>query len=177
LLLLALGLASWPLAKARPWLGSALVGALALLSLYGVVGVIQPSFAPSPSPTIRELAQAEPADDPIRFGEIELSHWTLYDEPTLYWRATQPPTQDWRTALRVTAEDGTLVWEWRRSPGYGRFSSDFWRSGTVVRDEYVVQWPEWADPGRYRVEVTLYPFDGEPGKEYHYVLLGWLDID
>jgi hypothetical protein len=109
------------------------------------------------------------------FGELALAGWSLQENPVLYWQALQRPIEDWRTNLRVTAEDGTLVWEWRRSPGYGRFSSDHWPSGTVMRDEYVVQWPDGAGPGRYRVEITLYPFGGEPGQEYPYTLLGWLE--
>jgi hypothetical protein len=55
-----------------------------------------------------------------------------------------------------------------------------------MQDEYTVPWPDWAGPGRYRVEVGLYPFDrslmvptrdGVPAAtlEHPYVLLGWLE--
>jgi hypothetical protein len=173
LLLLAMGLASWP--WARGWLGGLLVGALALLTIYGVVGVMQPAFDPPPPPSADEIAQAERGATPMEFGELTLHGWTLAENPILYWHAPQQPTEDWRTTLRVTAEDGTLVWEWRRSPGFGRLSTDHWPAGTILADEYVVLWPEWAGPGRYRVEVTLYPFDGEAGAAYPYALLGWLE--
>ncbi|MCC6453466.1 MAG: glycosyltransferase family 39 protein [Caldilineaceae bacterium] len=177
LLLLSLGLASLPLGKARRWLGAAFLVGLTLLTLYGLFGVIQPAFAPPPPPPPNELAQANPAEASIYFGELTLSGWTLEDNPILYWHSPEQPMVDWRTDLRVTAEDGTLVWEWRRSPGYGRFSSDHWSAGTRVRDEYVIGWPDWAGPGRYRVEVTLYPFGGEPGQDQPFVILGWLDKD
>ncbi len=83
------------------------------------------------------------------------------------------------------AEDGSLVWEWRRSPGYGRFSTDRWPAGAILRDVYTIGWPNWAGPGRYRVEVGLGPY-GEalvlPPKSHTettaghpYVFLGWLD--
>jgi hypothetical protein len=121
------------------------------------------------------VAQSQTSKGTINFGELTLSGWALEPNPVLYWHASQQPTQDWRTNLRITAEDGSLVWEWRRSPGYGRFSSDHWSPGTTVRDEYIVRWPDWAGPGRYRVEVTLYPFGGEPGQEQPFAVLGWLE--
>ena len=178
LLLLAFGLASWPWEKVRTGLGRALasmlIAALTLLALYGLLGVIRPAFAPPPPPSPDALATAE-ASRPMTFGELTLHAWTLQSDPILFWHAPARPTQDWRINLRVTAEDGTLVWEWRRSPGYGRFSTDHWTAGTILRDAYAVQWPEWAGPGRYRVEVTTYPFGGEPGEVYPFALVGWLE--
>ena len=175
LLLVSVGLAQLPLAKARLSLGSTLVGGLTLLALYGLFGIIQPAFAPLPPPSEQEIAQAQPTDKPINFGELTLIGWTLQRNPVLYWQASQQPSQDWRTTLRVTAEDGTLVWEWRRSPGYGRFSTDHWPAATIVRDEYEVRWPDWAAPGRYRIEVTITPFGSDAGHGYPYSLLGWLE--
>ena len=175
LLLLAVGLASWPWGRRGIWLGSALVSAMAFLSLYGLLGVIRPAFAPPAPPPASEIAQATQDRAPVDFDELTLTGWTLNAYPTLYWHAAQPPTQDWRTNLRVTAEDGTLVWEWRRALGYGRFSSDRWPADTTLRDEYRVQWPDWAVPGRYRVEVTLYAFGREPGQDHPHTFLGWLE--
>ena len=175
LLLLALGLATWSWGKWGIQLGVALIGLMTLFAIYGLVGVIRPAFAPPPAPTAAEVAATVHADAPVAFGEVTLAGWTLQANPTLYWHAVEAPTQDWRTNLRITAEDGTLVWEWRRSPGYGRFSSDRWLAGTTVRDEYAVQWPEWAEPGQYRVEVTLYPFGSEPGAAFPPLMLGWLE--
>jgi hypothetical protein len=87
--------------------------------------------------------------------------------------------------LRVVAEDGTLVWEWKRSPGAGRLSTDRWPAEFVMRDVYRVRWPDWAGPTRYRVEVGAYPFGedlvlptrrGQPATagRHPYVFLGWL---
>ncbi len=63
--------------------------------------------------------------------------------------------------LRVVAADGTLVWEWHRSPGAGRWSTDHWPQGTLVRDAYSIRWPEWAGQGEYLVEIGLQPYGGE----------------
>lgn len=175
LTLLALGLASLPLSSARGWMATTLVAGLSLMAIYGLAGIIQPAFASPPPPSQNEVAQSIPAAGPLNFGELTLSSWTLEGNPVLYWYSHEPPSQDWRTNLRITAEDGSLVWEWRRSPGYGRHSTDHWIAGETVRDEYSVGWPEWAGPGRYRVEVTTYPFGGEPGQDQPYALLGWLE--
>lgn len=160
-LLVALGLGEWFRGRAATWLGSGLLIALAGLAVYGLVGVIGAAFAPPPPPHPTTVAAAA-LPNPVGFGELVLVGAMLDDSVTLYWQATQQPSADWRTELRVVAEDGTVVWTWRRSPGYGRWSSDRWPGGTLVADRYMVTWPDWAAPGSYRVEVSLRPFDGAP---------------
>lgn len=157
-LLWVLGLWVWlPVRWER--LGAAgLVLASAALGLYGLWGVIVPAFAP-PAPAPAEEWQTA-AQEPVQFGDLELVAWDLAEEPVLYWRVRQP-AKDLRTELRVVAEDGREAWAWKRSPGAGRWSTDRWPPGVVVRDEYRVRWPEWAGPGRYRVEVGVRPYDGE----------------
>jgi len=137
--------------------GLVLVAATALWSILVLAGVIVPAYSPAPV-----LATHTPATDflPITFGEIQLIAVESEPTTTLLWNAAENPTQDWRTVLRVTAEDGTLLWEWQRSPGQGRYATDLWSAGTTVRDSYDVQWPEWAGAGRYRVEVGMRRFDG-----------------
>lgn len=174
------GLDAWLPDRGRGVLAWALVVGLSLLSVYGLVGVIRTGMAP-PAPV--PPASVPAAGQPIRFGELSLVHWELTDPIRLYWRSEEPPTQDWRTVVRVVAEDGSLVWEWRRSPGYGRWSTDWWPEGVVIQDVYQISWPTWAGPGRYRVEVGLQPFGGDfavpsrAGEELDRepVLLGWLE--
>lgn len=183
LLLLALGLAAWIPARHAHSLGAALIGGVALLALYGLLGVIRPAFGPPHPPTPGEIA-ALSVGVPITFGELTLAGRQLEGDPVLYWQAKAAPAQDWRTLLRVVAEDGALVWEWQRSPGYGRFSTDRWPAGTVMADRYEVKWPGWAGPGRYRVEVGLAPAggafvlpNGPQGivADSPYAFLGWLE--
>jgi hypothetical protein len=184
-LLLALGLAGWTPPRGGVWLGSAVVAGLGALALFGLAGVIRPAFAPPPPPTSAELAALPTPGAPVVFGELALAGWSLAETPVLFWQAEVAPAQDWRTLLRVVAEDGSLVWEWRRSPGYGRWSTDHWPQGAVARDEYAVGWPEWAGPGRYRVEVGLMPYGGKAvlpagpdatiNPEQRTLFLGWLE--
>ena len=176
---LALGGASWR-RTVSSWV---VVGSLAL-GIYALMGVVRPAYAPPPTVPASEWARL-PRVVPVDFGEISLVAWNLEEEPVLYWLARERPRDDIRVVLRVTAEDGTLVWEWKRSPGAGRWSTDHWPRGYVMRDAYRVRWPDWGGPGRYRVEVGAYEFLGdvivplraqEPVAtlEHPYVMLGWL---
>ncbi len=160
-ILLAAGLSAWPWGKARGVLAGGGVIALLGLALFGLVGVIRPAFAPPPAPSRAQVAAATTPAPPRVLGELALVGWELGGDVVLYWHAESPPTQDYRSALRVLAADGTPVWEWRRSPGYGRFSTDRWPAGTVVADRYEIGWPDWAGPGRYQVEVSVYPYGGD----------------
>lgn len=177
--LFVVGLAAWTPPRLAHTGAIVLVFGMLCLGIYGLVGVIRPAFA-RPEPVAALDANATGVE-PVGFGELALAGWSLAEQPILYWEATTQPTQDWRTNLRVVAEDGSLAWEWRRSPGYGRWSTDWWPEGTLLRDEYRVVWPEWAGPGRYLVEVGLYPEGGElvvppsASAEHPYVTLGWLE--
>lgn len=160
-ILLLLGLRAWIPARIRPLTGTLFALVLCALTLYGLLGVLRPAYAPPHPPSRAELAALPPVE-PVRFGELTLVAYQLEGQPVLYWQAATTPQTDWRTILRVIAEDGSLVWEWQRSPGYGRWSTDRWSPNTPVRDAYAVQWPEWAGSGSYLVEVGLYPFGNEP---------------
>lgn len=162
--------------------GFLLVGVTALWSVGVLMGVIGPAYSPAPV-VVDDPPRTEFA--PVDFGEIQLAGAELGDSLTLFWAAVQPPGEDWRTVMRVTGADGTLVWEWQRSPGQGRFATDRWPAGVTVRDAYDIRWPDWAGPGRYRVEVGVRAFGGEwalpsragqpaAGPEHPFVELGWI---
>jgi len=179
------GLLAWPPAR---WQWSSvhlLIGLFLALALYALLGVVRPAFAPPPPVTAAALATiAKPSEKAASFGDLALNTWQLTDEPILYWQATQPIPTDLRVVLRVIAEDGTLVWDWKRSPGAGQWSTDHWPPGVVVRDAYQIRWPEWAQAGRYRVEVGVQPFGEDfllPTRDnqavdggHPFVFLGWL---
>jgi hypothetical protein len=188
-ILLAAGWLAWlPPQGLRVGAAGIAVGSLAL-GVYALVGVVVPAFAP-PAPVPVQAWEAVQPAAPVRFGELALVGYSLAPELRLFWRADAPPAEDWRTVLRVTAEDGSAVWEWRRSPGAGRWSTDRWPGGMVVEDAYTIGWPQGAPAGRYRVEVGLQPYDGElvlpaaggeagsaaaGGDEHPFYLLGWIE--
>jgi len=154
-LLWVAGLLAWLPPRQQGKGGVALALAFFCFALYGYFGVIRPTFAP-PQPIRAPLPIAQQA--PVQWEELLLMGWQLDGEPVLYWRAEMAPQEDWRVVLRVVASDGTLVWEWRRSPAAGRWRTDRWPANVIVRDRYQIRWPDWAAPGVYHVEVGLQPF-------------------
>ena len=79
---------------------------------------------------------------------------------TLYWRADERTSEDLRTALRVLDAQGNLLWEWKRSPGAGRFSTDRWPAGRTLADIYRI--PAAAMQAAARIEVGVRPFPEQP---------------
>ena len=161
--------------RTRALVATLIVAASSLLGLYGLMGVLRPAFAPPPTAS---TVAASSAAATVQFDELTLTGWEMEPAMTLFWRTPAGTEQDFRTVLRVIAEDGTLVWEWRRSPGAGRWSTDHWPSEYSMADTYEIGWPEWAAAGEYTVEVGVQPFDGDlirphdAPSDHPYVTLG-----
>jgi hypothetical protein len=158
-LLVAGGLAAWVPARRARAAAVAFSGLMALLAVAALVtGLLQP-FAPPPPPTAERLAAAAPID--AAFGPLQLigSAWDE-GELTLYWRAAPATDADLRTVLRLFDGQGNLVWEWKRSPGAGRFSVDRWPTGRVVADTYRI--PADALAKAARIEIGVRPFPEGP---------------
>ncbi len=52
-----------------------------LWQLYGLIGVIEPTFAPLPPPTLEEVAEAAPPGSPLPFGELSLERLDIAGQP------------------------------------------------------------------------------------------------
>jgi Dolichyl-phosphate-mannose-protein mannosyltransferase len=155
--LIAGGLAAWVPAQRASLafgIGSGLMAALAAIAL--VTGIILP-FAP-PRPVAAQPAHASPLQTLFGpgLGLLAFQPSMADGELTLYWQAQAPIKQDLRAALRLLDRDGNLLWEWKRSPGAGRFSTDRWATGEVVADTYHLPPQQLAQTAR--VELGVYPF-------------------
>jgi len=161
-LLIAAGLAAWlPTGRSR-WLAPALAGVMLLAALLALqLGIRQP-FAPRLA-TAAEVASAAPVQAAAGPLELVAAAWSpdTGAEPSLmlYWRAAQPAAADLRVILRMYGSDGAVLWEWKRSPGAGRYSTDRWQPGQVIRDPYRI--PDEALVVLSRAEVTVYAFPDE----------------
>jgi hypothetical protein len=161
------GLAAWWPVRRLHWLPGALGLGMAIVALLALwAGIVRP-FGPPPEPDAAIVAAATPVN--ARFGaDLELMGLEWRDAPAagaphdlvLYWRALGAPDQDLRTALRLVDGSGNLLWEWKRSPGAGRFSTDRWPAGRVVEDVYRIP-SELAVSGA-RMEVGARPFPEGP---------------
>lgn len=161
-LLIAAGLAAWlPTGRSR-WLAPALAGVMLLAALLALqLGIRQP-FAPRLA-TAAEVASAAPVQAAAGPLELVAAAWSpdTGAEPSLmlYWRAAQPAAADLRVILRMYGSDGAVLWEWKRSPGAGRYSTDRWQPAQVIRDAYRI--PAEALAVLSRADVTVYAFPDE----------------
>ena len=183
-LLISSGITAWLPVERTRWLPVGMgvgMAAIALLAL--VVGIVIPYAAPR-TPSAAEVARAIPVA--ATFGdslELVATRWDFGSADagvsslaragvTLYWRAARPLAQDLRPALRLLDGSGNLLWEWKRSPAAGRFSTDRWPTGRLVRDVYAV--PEDLLAGAARIELGVQPFPtgdwlpagGQPGTQF-----------
>jgi hypothetical protein len=158
-LLIVAGLAAWTPARRARAASLAFAGFMALTAALALVaGLVQP-FAPPAPPSAQQLAAATAID--ATFGPLMLhgASWQR-GELTLYWTATEPTAEDLRSALRVLDAQGNLLWEWKRSPGAGRCSTDRWPEGRVVADVYRI--PPDVLQRAARIEVGVRPFPEQP---------------
>jgi hypothetical protein len=137
--------------------------AMALFGLAALLGVVRPAYAPPPA------AAVEAAAPLARFGDLELVGVELPQDALtvgqpaavrLLWRAAAPLADDLRPALRLVHQDGWLAAEWSHSPAGGRYSTDRWRPGEVIADDYVLV-PQPGSPGMFTVEIGVRPFGGD----------------
>ncbi|MCC7353886.1 MAG: glycosyltransferase family 39 protein [Anaerolineae bacterium] len=164
-LLLVAGLAAWFPAGRQGWLVGGFTGLMALVAAAALyAGIVRPFTPPAP-PDSQEIAQASSVGRTfgndlelvaLRWGDRTGTPQTPSTRLTLYWRLGQPTRNDLRTVLRLIDRDGNLVWEWKRSPGAGRFSTDRWPPGRLVADAYHI--PAAALDKMARAEVGVYSF-------------------
>jgi len=170
-LLLVGGLAQWLPRTWREhesrWLAgwTGFMGAIAVLAL--VTGLVLP-FVPPAELSAVVVAGASPVGRTFGGGlELVGYRWepALADIApdralTLYWRVDRPIDADLRTSLRLTDAGSAVLWEWKRSPGAGRFSTDRWPLGRVVADTYRV--PSHLLGRAAQVEIGVRPFPEGP---------------
>ncbi len=161
-LLIYAGLSAWPPSRSRRGASVAFAGFMVLVAVAALYGGLIGPYAPPSEPPADQVAAAVQVAQ--RVGPLELvgAGW---DQPgrgelTLYWRAADKTPDDLRTDLRVLGADGSVLWEWKRSPGAGRFSTDRWPPGRIVADTYRV--PEGVLAAAAAVQVGLRSFPEGP---------------
>jgi hypothetical protein len=95
-------------------------------------------------------------------GVRSIDATTAAGEPlrlSLYWSAAQPTTREYRFALSVTDQEGTVWASLDYVPYDGTYPPPEWPVGAIVRDDVDVDLPPGAPPGRYSLDVSVYPAD------------------
>jgi len=74
---------------------------------------------------------------------------------TLFWRADEPPGQDWSLALRLSGQKAAVL-----APLVSdRHPTSLWEKGEIVRGEHDLPLPADLRPGRYHVHLAVAPSD------------------
>jgi hypothetical protein len=73
----------------------------------------------------------------------------------LYWRADQTVTQSYSVSLALKDEAGTVRADWTGLPAGGRFPTDYWQAGDVVRDPWTLTLSSNVPPGMYQLTLRL----------------------
>jgi hypothetical protein len=76
---------------------------------------------------------------------------------TVYWQAAEPPTEDYSVFMHLWDGDqqGILTQADQSNPVYGWHPTSEWRPGEVVRDDYILPYPQGAQ-GPYILRFGMY---------------------
>lgn len=85
--------------------------------------------------------------------QVEERRYTL----SLVWQALVEPADDYTVFVHVLNQDGSCcLWQQDVMPRQGTYPTGRWLSGEVVVDDYQIDLPPDAPPGRYPIEIGLY---------------------
>ncbi len=77
----------------------------------------------------------------------------------LYWSPVSPPDREYRVTLSLTDDQGFSWAERDYAPAHGAYPVRHWPVSRYVRDDVDVEIPPGTPPGRYRLNVSVYPQD------------------
>ncbi len=81
---------------------------------------------------------------------------------TLYWRALAPMSESYRVFVHLVGLDNRVAGGADVIPARGAFPTVYWQPGDILRDDVQIPVAANALPGKYSIEVGLYPV-GQPG--------------
>lgn len=122
---------------------------------------IGPLAEVSPQPFTAPPTNIQPLSDTLAAG-IRLAGYTLSEADhasrlMLYWHAPETPQANLAIYLRLRSEAGALWQSAGQIPVNGLYPTNAWKPGEYVSDFYeIAHQPHWT-PGRYLLEVGLFP--------------------
>jgi hypothetical protein len=76
-------------------------------------------------------------------------------ELTLFWQANQAISQNYPITLALVDAGWVVRAEWSGLPARGRFPTDQWQAGDLVRDPWRLSLPAYVPPGQYQLTARL----------------------
>jgi hypothetical protein len=114
-----------------------------------------------------DLSLAVRLDAPLAAGQISLlglDHDRAMATPwqpgesrtlTLFWQANGTIAENYPLRLALLDSKGLIRAEWTGLPAAGRFPTDRWQAGDIVRDPWQLSLPAYVPPGDYRLAAQL----------------------
>ncbi len=141
------------------------------LALFVPLAYTLPAYAPPALASESDLARASHPLQVNFDNRIELRGYDLGARAvkqgdtlrvTLYWRARAPMSESYRVFVHLIGLDNRFAGGADVIPARGAFPTVYWQPGDIVRDDVLVPVAANALPGKYTIEVGLYPV-GQPG--------------
>jgi hypothetical protein len=163
---LVLGMTEWVPRSWRRGMMAGLTAVFFLLSLYGLIGVLIPAYAPPPLYT---SASELTIPHPLEVEYPGLGKLLGYDlspaaavpgetlSVTLYWQATGETTVDHPIFMQLVDGDGVRVAGRDTHTGLGRYPTSRWQPGQVIADAIPLPIPDDAvGPTGLRLNIGLW---------------------
>ncbi|MBI4789487.1 MAG: hypothetical protein HY782_20850 [Chloroflexi bacterium] len=143
-----------------------LIASSFLLALFVPFAYTLPAYA---RPALASEADLARASRPLNLNfanQIELRGYDLsaqFVKPgetlsvTLYWRALAPMAESYRVFVHLVGSNDTSAGGADVIPARGAFPTLYWRPGDALRDVVSIPIAANAAPGKYSVEIGLYP--------------------
>ncbi len=159
-------LAHWKIGSLAHWL----IGSFLALALFVPFAYTLPAYAHPALASESDLARASHPrqvnfDNLIELRGDDLGAQTVKQgdalRVTLYWRALAPMSESYRVFVHLVGLDNRIAGGADVIPARGAFPTVYWQPGDIVRDDVQVPVAANALPGKYTIEVGLYPV-GQP---------------
>ncbi|MBI2845728.1 MAG: glycosyltransferase family 39 protein [Chloroflexi bacterium] len=107
----------------------------------------------------------------LRLGDsLQLAGYTLQEEGpilspgetlplTLFWKALRPVEESYHVFVHLQDQEGRIVVQQDNPPQEGKYPTNLWATGELIRDEYRLIIPPDTPPRSYHLTVGLYLLD------------------
>jgi 4-amino-4-deoxy-L-arabinose transferase-like glycosyltransferase len=142
------------------------------LALFVPFAYTLPAYARPALLSENDLARAAHRLDIVFADQIELRGYDLETRAAkpgstlrlaLYWRARATMNESYRVFAHLVGQENRVAGGADVIPARGAFPTVYWKPGDILRDVIQIPIAEDALPGKYAIQVGLYPV-GKPGE-------------
>lgn len=113
-------------------------------------------FSPSPEPSQPVAANWNRQIELLGYGLQQLDGPTPTLRVALYWRASEPLSENYAAFLHLTAADGFVVAQHDQQPFKGLWPTTAWAPTAVQADRFEIPLPDNLSPGQYLLLTGWY---------------------